>query len=178
MVINFNFVVLICFIALYAFFRVLICFIKSENLNFKNEFINFGLYMSVVFVISATLFPIRFDQPYTGFKIYNLIPLKVPVQIFIKNGFVYFLYQTLGNIILFVPFGFFVYLNSNLNKQKTVVSCFALTLFVEFTQGFIPYRFCEIDDLYLNTLGGFLGVKLYIESIKFIHIYKNLNNMN
>ena len=94
MVIDFNLMVLVCFIAIYIFSRSLICFIKGTNLNIKNEITNLGLYMSVVFVFSATLFPIRLNVAYEGFEIYNLIPLKVPIRIFMNNSFGYFLYQT------------------------------------------------------------------------------------
>ncbi|MBC6003800.1 MAG: VanZ family protein [Paeniclostridium sordellii] len=178
MVIDFNLMVLVCFIAIYIFSRSLICFIKGTNLNIKNEITNLGLYMSVVFVFSATLFPIKLNVAYEGFEIYNLIPLKVPIGIFMKNSFGYFLYQTLGNIALFVPFGFFVYSKSGYNMKKTIICCFALTLFVEFIQGFIPYRFCEIDDLWLNTLGGFIGAIIYIYYLKFNDKYKKINNIN
>lgn len=178
LVIDFNFVVLICFIAIYVLSRALICFIKGKNLSLRNEVINFGLYLSIVAIIAATLFPIRFNQPYKGFEIYNLIPLKVPIQIFMKYSFGYFLYQTLGNIALFIPCGFFVYLKSNFNLKKTIISCFFLTLLVEFTQGFISYRFCEIDDLWLNTLGGFFGAKLYMKYIKVYCKYKKSSNIN
>ena len=178
MIIDFNLMVLVCFIAIYIFSRSLICFINGTNLNVKNEITNLSLYMSVVFVFSATLFPIKLNVAYEGFEIYNLIPLKVPIGIFMKNSFGYFLYQTLGNIALFVPFGFFVYSKSRYNMKKTIICCFALTLFIELIQGFIPYRFCEIDDLWLNTLGGFIGAIIYIYYLKFNDKYKKINNIN
>lgn len=178
MVVDFNFVVLIGFISMYVFGRALICFIKGDSLSFTQEVVNFGLYISVVAVAAATLFPIRLDQTYKGFEIYNLIPLKVPVKIFMEHSFGYFLYQTLGNIALFVPFGFFVFLKSESNFKKTIVSSLALTLLVEFTQGFIPYRFCEIDDLWLNTLGGFLGAKICMQYLKISSDYKKSNNIS
>lgn len=131
--------------------------------------------MSVISIIAATLFPIRFNIPYKGFEIYNYIPFKVPITLYMKYGFEYFLYQTLGNVALFVPFGFFVYIKSKFNLKITILTCFLLTLLIEFTQGFIPYRFCEIDDLWLNTLGGFLGAKIHIYYLKFISRYKNLD---
>lgn len=52
-----------------------------------------------------------------------------------------------------------------------VFASLSLTLFIESIQGFIPYRFCEIDDVWLNTLGGFLGSYIYI---KFINYFRNL----
>ena len=67
MVIDFNLMILVCFIAFYVFSRSLIYFIKGNNLNIKNEITYFGLYMSVVFVFSATLVPIRLNMAYEGF---------------------------------------------------------------------------------------------------------------
>ena len=73
------------------------------------------------------------------------------------HSFSYFIYQTFGNIALFIPFGFFVFLTTDFYMNNSILACFMLTLFVEITQGFIPYRFCEIDDIWLNTLGGTIG---------------------
>lgn len=169
MVIRFNWLVLICFLWAYVFFRSLLCFINSKNFNFKNEGINLGLYLSIVAIIAMTLFPIRLDINFSGFRIFNLIPLKVPINTLLTRGLMYFLYQNVGNLVLFMPFGFFACAKTNCNTKKAVFASLALTLFIEFTQGFIPYRFCEIDDVWLNTLGGFLGSYVYI---KFIKLFK------
>ena len=53
--------------------------------------------------------------------------------------------------------GNYIARETDFNKKRTILACFMLTLFVEITQGFIPYRFCEIDDIWLNTLGGTIG---------------------
>ena len=169
MVIRFDLIVLLCFLWAYVFFRSLLCFINSKSFNFKNESINLGLYMSIVAVVAMTLFPIRLDVPFSKFEIFNLIPLKVPISTYLTNGLMYFLYQNVGNLVLFIPFGFFVCAKTSGNTKKVVFASLALTLFIESTQGFIPYRFCEIDDVWLNTLGGFLGSYAYI---KFIKLFK------
>ena len=43
---------------------------------------------------------------------------------------------------------------------KTILLILFTTLTVEFIQGFIPYQFCKIDDLWINTLGGYIGIIL------------------
>jgi len=58
--------------------------------------------------------------------------------------------------MLFIPFGFFSYLKFK-SIEKSILLSLSMTLCVEFIQGFIPYRFCEIDDIWLNTLGGTIG---------------------
>lgn len=171
MVIEFNLIVLITFISMYIFFRGLCLLIENKSIKFKNEIINFGLYMSMVAVFAATLFQIRFDVAFEGFEIYNLVPFKVPIMIYKNHSIWYFLYQTVGNILLFVPFGFFVYYKTSFNMKRTVLACLSLTLFVEITQGFIPYRFCEIDDIWLNTLGGTIGAYSCYICLKFKNKY-------
>ena len=109
MIIEFNLTVLILFIYMYTFFRGLYVFINDKKVSISNEITNFQVYLSILFIIYATLFPIRLDVSFEGFEIYNLIPLKVPLMLYRDHSFSYFIYQTFGNIALFIPFGFFVY---------------------------------------------------------------------
>lgn len=104
------------------------------------------------------MFPIDFTYPFQGFEIYNLIPFKVPIDIFINHNLLYFFHQVFGNIALFIPYGFFMFIKANKNTKKTILLVLFTTLTVEFIQGFIPYRFCEIDDIWLNTLGGYIAI--------------------
>ena len=109
MTIKFNLTVLIIFIYMYTFFRGLYVFINNKKVSISNEITNFQLYLSILFIIYATLFPIRLDVSFEGFKIYNLIPLKVPFMLYKNYSFSYFIYQTFCNISLFIPFGLFFY---------------------------------------------------------------------
>ena len=72
-----------------------------------------------------------------------------------------FIYNVIGNIVLFIPFGFFIYIKFEKNKTKALLVVLIMTLGVEFIQGFIPYRFCDIDDIILNTFGGYIGIIIY-----------------
>lgn len=74
------------------------------------------------------------------------------------------LFQPLFNVFLMVPFG--VYLSYYFKQRvgRTVLFTFLLSLFFELTQltglyGIYPrpYRLFDVDDLMLNTLGGYLG---------------------
>lgn len=128
-----------------------------NKFNYKNRFIGLCLFLSFIFIISQTLFPIHLTTNFDGFELYNLIPFKVPISIYINYNFSYFIHQVFGNIALFVPFGFFIFLK-NSNARKSILIIFLLTLSIEFIQGFLPSRFCEIDDVWLNTLGGYIGI--------------------
>lgn len=77
--------------------------------------------------------------------------------------------QPAFNLLLTLPFGFYLRYYFNRNWKQTVLLSFCLSLFYELTQlsGLYwiyprPYRLFDVDDLMLNTLGGFLGGSLAI----------------
>ena len=75
----------------------------------------------------------------------------------------YFVINVLGNILMFLPLGFFPCLlwgegkNGLLHGTGTALSA---SLCVEFCQLFQP-RAADVDDLWLNALGGALGYGVY-----------------
>lgn len=90
----------------------------------------------------------------------NLMPFK---EIFRYDiGTEGFYNQVIGNIILLIPFGFFV---TDYVKITKIFSIFLLTLFtstvIETTQYFIGRCF-DIDDIILNVLGGTIGFLIYV----------------
>ena len=79
----------------------------------------------------------------------------------LKNPFVY---QSIYNLLLMVPFGMFLRYYFKCNFKKTFIFTFLLSLFFELTQltglYFIypnAYRLFDVDDIITNTLGGILG---------------------
>ncbi len=89
----------------------------------------------------------------------NFIPFKemfryqIGSRLFIKN--------VLGNIILFLPFGFFTAYYLDIKKPYLII---ILTLIastsIEFVQMSIG-RVFDIDDIMLNTIGGIVGFYLF-----------------
>jgi glycopeptide antibiotics resistance protein len=72
-------------------------------------------------------------------------------------------FLNIANVLLFVPFGFFLPLlwcKYN-NIFKTVFFGFSLSLFVEVSQLF-NHRVSDIDDLIMNTLGTLFGYLLFM----------------
>lgn len=136
-------------------------YIKNISINYKSEILNLYLFLSVLFIISLTLFPIRLGYKFEGFEIFNIVPFKIIITMLFEYPLGQFIYNVIGNIVLFIPFGFFIYIKFEKNKTKTLLAVFIMTLGVEFIQGFIPYRFCDIDDIILNTFGGYLGIIIY-----------------
>lgn len=148
------FIIILCYLTFYKLLNVLM----PQKFISKNKVIDFCLFLSLLFIVSQTLFPIDFTHKFQGFEIYNLVPFKVVIDIFINYNLLYFTHQVFGNIVLFIPYGFFMFIKTNKNTKKTILLILFTTIAIEFIQGFIPYRFCEIDDIWLNTLGGYIGI--------------------
>ncbi len=70
-------------------------------------------------------------------------------------------FMLVGNIVMFVPLGFFpALLWRNWRWWKSVLVGFCASFTIEFTQFFIG-RFTDIDDVILNTTGALVGYWLY-----------------
>lgn len=89
----------------------------------------------------------------------NIIPFK---EIFRYESGTYLFYKNiLGNVLLFLPFGFFVGYFIKVNKISVVfLITFIISLSIETTQLAIG-RVFDVDDVILNVLGGILGFILY-----------------
>lgn len=75
-----------------------------------------------------------------------------------------YIYQVLYNLILFLPLGIYLHYYFKCSLLKTTIITFLVSLFFEITQltglYFIyprGYRLFDVDDLIINTLGGFIG---------------------
>ena len=68
----------------------------------------------------------------------------------------------IGNILLFIPYGFFssYYLN-NKKISTNVILCLVASMSIECIQYYIG-RVFDIDDIILNVLGGFVGCLLFV----------------
>ena len=89
----------------------------------------------------------------------NIIPFK---EIFRYEPGTYLFYKNiLGNVLLFLPFGFFVGYFIKVNKISVVfLITFIISLSIETIQLAIG-RVFDVDDVILNVLGGILGFILY-----------------
>lgn len=94
----------------------------------------------------------------------NIIPFK---EIFRYEAGTYLFYKNiLGNVLLFLPFGFFVAYFVKVDKPFVMILLSLLvSLSIETTQLAIG-RVFDVDDVILNVLGGFLGFTLYKFFIK------------
>lgn len=67
-----------------------------------------------------------------------------------------------GNIVLFIPYGFLGILYRKLNHFKWLFLTFFITInIIEFSQYYFKRGFADIDDVILNTLGAIIGFFIY-----------------
>lgn len=122
------------------------------------------LYLGFIIYIMTLFYVVTFQD--VSWSSSNFIPFKemfrydFGTKLFFKN--------VLGNMILFIPYGFFV---SYFLKLKKPLTMFGLTLLtsvtIECTQMAIG-RVFDIDDILLNIVGGMIGFLIYylLEKVK------------
>ena len=96
------------------------------------------------------------------------MPLKSTYDFIIGAGhsiryWLFFLLNLLGNIILFMPFGFLGDALSGLpaNKFRVIIAAFFFSLCIELLQLVFRIGVYDADDILLNTLGAYLGLCAY-----------------
>ncbi len=147
---------LIVLLAIFIIMRVTIYFKgESRRLILHEELFNlvFMIYLIILFQLVTS----QDIQAYTGT---NLMPFREILRYDI--GTAGFYKQVIGNILLFIPFGFFV---SSYCKIKglgtiTLVSFFS-SLTIEIVQRYIGRSF-DVDDIILNVVGGIIGFLIFI----------------
>ncbi|QGH35284.1 hypothetical protein GI584_15035 [Gracilibacillus salitolerans] len=133
----------------------------------------FGLYIMTVLFLSCVDIELLFSggliifQPLIDVS-HNLIPLttiKTYLFNFHSYNFDIWFYNTVGNILLFIPMG--ALLPILLTKIKkfffptvTIIVFFSLT--VETVQYASKLGVFDVDDITLNILGGFIGFLIFI----------------
>lgn len=126
----------------------------------KERFVLYKELLMLGFIIySMCLFQIVTFQDEVSWSTNNFIPFReilrynIGSRLFIKN--------VLGNMLLFLPFGFFTsYLLDNKKSLLTVVLTLIASLSIEVVQLMIG-RVFDVDDIILNVLGGTFGFYLY-----------------
>lgn len=117
------------------------------------------LLMLIFIIYALCLFHVVTYQD-VNFGTNNFIPFK---EIFRYDlGSPKFIKNIVGNIIMFVPFGFFA---SYFLKSKKITIPLILTIILTVTIETVQYyigRVFDIDDIILNIVGGILGYLLFI----------------
>lgn len=78
----------------------------------------------------------------------------------------------LGNLFMFLPFGFLGFLFPKLNNLRTLLVYFlSVIIIIEFLQYFTRVGVFDIDDIILNTIGVILG--FYLKNLFENYFVKN-----
>ena len=155
---------------------------KKSNLAFKRIIINALVGLSVLGVLLVTLYPRYYGTEFP--RVVNLVPFVGMYELIFHSVSISVPILNIGlNILLFVPFGFFLsWKMSSLNKKlvsRVILTGLLFSFLIEVTQYVVPMdRAADIDDLILNTIGSTLGYTiwkiinkhiLYPKSVKTIH---------
>ncbi len=133
---------------------------NKENALFYKEMMSylFIIYILCLFYV-VTFHDVSWsDSNFTPFK--EILRYSIGSKLFFKN--------VIGNMAMFVPFGFFVSYFLKLEKVYSITFFTVITSFtIEITQLLIG-RVFDVDDLILNLIGGIVGFIIYriIHNIK------------
>ncbi len=143
-------------------FLVVLITIRITYLKVNHEkFIFYKEFLDLVFIVYAMLlFELLTDTELNVTGGINIVPLTEIMRY--KIGSSAFYLNVVGNILIFLPFGYFVssYVKASKVTHILIIS-FITSLVVELVQHYIGRSF-DIDDIILNVLGSILGFFLYI----------------
>lgn len=125
----------------------------------KKEFIFYKEILYLIFIVYLMCFFYVLTFADVDWSTANIIPFKeifrfeIGSRSFIKNVF--------GNIILFLPYGFYLSYFTKIRKARYALG---FSIFISFAVEIIQYRIgrvFDIDDIILNVIGGILGYYIY-----------------
>lgn len=137
-----------------------------EKVKFYDEMIKLGF---VIYII-VLFYVVTFQD--VSWSTSNFIPFK---EIFRYQLFSASFYKNvMGNLIMFMPYGFFISYFLKVDKKKTI---FWMSLLISFTievTQLIIGRVFDVDDILLNVCGGMLGYFVYQLTHKFKQKLSNI----
>lgn len=147
---------------------------KKNNID-TNVFHEVGLTLFILFLVGLASqaifseivsngvlsFSFSFDYLRINLSLFKVVQ-ETYIEVFINDNFNYFLINFLGNIVMFMPIGFFVgLLWENITFKKIVIIGFLTSLFIEICQ--LPLnRGSDIDDIWINVLGCVIGYLVFL----------------
>lgn len=122
------------------------------------------LFVIYLFILMFFVF-ISDREVYNDYR-YNLILFKEIRRFWNygwKLGIEAMLLNLMGNVLVFMPIGFFLPLSHNFwkNMMTATITGFLVSLAVETTQLYFRIGVFDVDDLLLNTIGAFIGYLIY-----------------
>jgi len=126
----------------------------NHRIVFHKEFIH------LIFIIYILCLYYILTNSNSGNGGINFIPFKEMFRY--EFGSYQFYKNIIGNILMFVPFGYFAshYLNSR-KCSTIIVTTLIICICTEGMQYYLG-RVFDIDDIILNTVGAFIGFLIYV----------------
>lgn len=167
--INKTWPMLTLFIVIMATLKITRVIINNDKFVFYKEFYNL---LFIIYILLLYYLLLSTENAASGV---NFIPFKEMTRYNI--GSKAFFYNVVGNIVLFIPFGYFV---SDYLKCKKIHHILIPSILISLTAEAIQYkigRAFDIDDIILNVVGAILGFMCYI-SIRAVknHLPRFLQN--
>ncbi len=142
-------------------FCIILVTVRISYLRINHQkFSLFNEIYTLIFLIYILLLFELVTNTESGGSGLNLMPFKEITRY--TFGSPLFIYNVLGNILAFVPFGYFV---SSYVKAKRVGEMTIITLITSLAIELVQYRIgrtFDIDDIILNVAGGIIGFLIYI----------------
>lgn len=153
-VVDFTWPTVIISVVVLVSFRV--CYLAKNN----QKLVLYKELLGLSFVIYALcLFQVVTFQDNVTWSTNNFIPFKEMLRYNIGSNL--FVKNVLGNMLMFLPYGFFIsYYLKNKKPWLTLILTLIASFAIELVQMVIG-RVFDIDDIMLNLLGGYLGYLLY-----------------
>ena len=132
-------------------------YLKGENQKLIIHEEIFKLFFVAYLLI---LFQLVTSQDIQAYKGTNIIPFREILRY--EPGTTSFYKQVIGNILMFIPLGYFMTSFCRIRDLGTITIVSILSSFViEIVQNYIGRSF-DVDDIILNVVGGIIGFLLYI----------------
>lgn len=153
-----NWPMLFIFVMIVTSIRISYLVINNKPFIFYKEVLSLAF---IIYILSL-FYAVTFQD--VTWSTSNFIPFKELLRY--EIGSYLFIKNALGNILIFLPFGFFVsYILKTEKKSYILFIALLISSTIEFTQ-FIIGRVFDIDDIMLNVVGALLGFYLYKIIIK------------
>ncbi|SHF16874.1 VanZ family protein [Alkalibacter saccharofermentans] len=140
--------------------------IKKGDERTKIIFADALLLLTVAGIFLVTLVPLGYRSG--AERMISLVPLsEIYDMLFQRESIEVFIWNVGINLMLFVPFGFFLSLRTDykyreVSPLRVAAIGLMLSFFIETFQFVFPMgRMADIDDLIVNTLGAYLGYVLW-----------------
>lgn len=180
-------------VLLWIIYRIFI-YIKNKKINLYREISLLLFFIYFLLLLNITIFKsssISFRNPINSYAykeygisgIINFIPLVETIKTIIDGHTPIMnpLRNIFGNILVFMPLGFFIPLL--FSKYNNIKRIFLLgstsSLAIEIAQLFVGYNVTDIDDVIYNTIGAIIGL-LCFKVFKYLVdiIYKAIEKDN